>query len=166
MSSTSATASTYHVFPQIADGYVSDGSYIQSTVIVTNSNPSTTSPSCTLQFHGLSISGQTSVPFTISGAHNSYSYTTPGNTQTLQTGYASLQCSSNVEAQLLYAYYNSAGTKVSEATVFSSPSATSLRIFADERANAVNVYNWPWRSRMIRTRPPTIQLTSMTAAEL
>jgi hypothetical protein len=135
MSSTSATASTYHVFPQIADGSLSDGSYLQSTVIVTNSNPSTTSPNCTLQFHGLSIGGQTSVPFTISGAHISYSYTTPGNMQALQTGYASLQCSSNVEAQLLYAYYSSAGTKVSEATVFSSPSATSLRIFADERAD-------------------------------
>jgi hypothetical protein len=76
------------------------------------------------------------VPFTISGAHNSYSYITPGNTQALQAGYASLQCSSNVEAQLLYAYYNGAGVKVSEATVFSSPSATSLRIFADERGGS------------------------------
>jgi hypothetical protein len=36
---------------------------------------------------------------------------------------------------LLYAYYNSAGTKASEATVFSSPSATSLRILADERGS-------------------------------
>jgi subtilase family serine protease len=132
--STSATASTYHVFPQIADGYASDGSYIQSTVIVINSNPSTTSPSCTLQFHGLSIGGQTSVPLT-NNSGTYYLYTTPGNTQALQTGYASLQCSSNVEAQLLYAYYNSAGTKASEATVFSSPSATSLRILADERGS-------------------------------
>jgi pseudomonalisin len=127
----STTANTYHIFPQIADGYSSaiNGSY-QSTVIVTNANPATTSPSCTLQLHGLTIGGQSSVSFP--QFSSIYIYKTPG-TQALQTGYATLQCSSDVEAQLLYTSYNSARTKLSEATVFPSPSATSLRMIADER---------------------------------
>jgi M6 family metalloprotease-like protein len=126
----SATVSTRHVFPQIADGHYTDGSYYQSTLLVTNANPTTTSPSCTLQLNGLSIGGQSTMTFTVSGA---YLYTSPGNTQALQTGYASLSCSSNVEAQLLYAEYSSTGAKISEATVFSSIPANSLRIIADER---------------------------------
>jgi hypothetical protein len=62
-------------------------------------------------------------------------YMTPGN-QALQTGYASLQCSSNVDAQLLYTSYAPDGTKISEATVFSSPSGNWLRIIGDERGGA------------------------------
>ncbi len=80
------TANTYHLFPQIADGYFADGSYYQSSVIVTNSNPGTTTPSCTLQFHGLTIGGLSSVPFTVTSGI--YIYITPG-TQSIQTGYAS-----------------------------------------------------------------------------
>jgi M6 family metalloprotease-like protein len=123
------TAGAYHIFPQIADGYFGDGTYFQSTVTVTNSNPGTTTPNCVLQFHGLTIGGQSTLSFGFSGA---YVYTSPG-TQALQTGYASLQCSSNVEAQLLYTEYSHTGTKISEATVFSSPLASSFRFIADER---------------------------------
>jgi hypothetical protein len=127
------SGNTYHVFPQVADGYNSDGSYYQSTLVVTNSNPATGNPTCTLQFHGLAIGGQSQASFTVGSVFVSQ---TPGNIQALQTGYASLQCSSNVEAQLLYALYTHDGIKISEATVFSSPSATWLRIFADERGGA------------------------------
>ena len=127
-------AKTYHVFPQVADGYNSDGSYFQSTLVVTTSNPSTGNPSCTVQFHGLAISGQSQASFTVVGGV--FVFPTPGNTQALQTGYASLQCSSNVEAQLQYALHRPDGTKISEATVFSSPSATWLRMVADERGGA------------------------------
>jgi hypothetical protein len=65
-----------------------------------------------------------------------YTYITPGNTQPVQTGYASLQCSSKVEAQVLYSFFTAAGAKLSEATVFSSPPATSLRIMADYRGGS------------------------------
>src|SRR5262245_33320963 len=41
-----------------------------------------------------------------------------------------------VEAQLLYSYYSATGVKISEATVFSSPSARTVRIIADEREGA------------------------------
>lgn len=127
------TENAYHVFPQIADGYLGDGSYYRSTVIVTNANPGTSTPSCTLQFHGLSLGGQSAIAFTVSSV---YLYSSPGNTEALKSGYASLQCSSNVEAQLLYSEYSHAGIKLSEATVFSSPPQTSLRIVADERGGS------------------------------
>jgi hypothetical protein len=122
------TASSYHVFPQIADGYFADGSYFQSTLLVTNSNPSLGNSSCTLLLRGLALNGQTQVSFTVG---TTFSYVTPGKSSALQTGYTTLQCSSNVEAQLVYSLYTSAGTKISEATVFSSPPASMLRIVAD-----------------------------------
>src|SRR5205085_8877644 len=129
----SATASTYHVFPQIADGSFGDGSYYQSNLVVTNSNPAAFSSACTLQLLRSFPTRRSSDLFTVGGGYN---YSTPGNTHTLQTGYASLQCSSKVEAQLLYSFYTSTGTKMSEATVFSSPPAASLRIFADYRGGS------------------------------
>jgi hypothetical protein len=128
LASTSPTANTYHVFPQVADGYNPDGSYFQSTLMVTN--VSSGSLTCTLQLQGVSIGGQTQIPFTVSTV---YTYVTPGKAQPLQTGYASLQCSSKVEAQLLYSFYSSNGVKASEATVFSSPPVSSARILADYR---------------------------------
>jgi hypothetical protein len=128
LGSASGTASTYHVFPQLADGFFSDGSFFQSTLVVTNSNPSAGAAACTFLMHGVTVNGQSQVSFSVSGA---FGYATPGNTRALQTGYASMQCSSAVEAQLLYSFYNSAGIKQSEATVFSSPPATLTRILAD-----------------------------------
>jgi hypothetical protein len=65
-----------------------------------------------------------------------YLYSSPGNTEVLKSGYASLQCSSNVEAQLLYTEFSRTGSKISEATVFSSSPTTSLRMVADERDGA------------------------------
>ena len=47
-----------------------------------------------------------------------------------------MQCSANVEAQLLYSYYASNGLKISEATVFSSPPANSFGLSSDERDGA------------------------------
>jgi hypothetical protein len=56
--------------------------------------------------------------------------------QSLRSGYATLECSASVEAQLLYSYYSPAGVKISEATVFSSAPARQLQILADEREGA------------------------------
>src|SRR5262249_1444078 len=86
------------------------------------------SAACTLQLHGLTVNGQSQIAFNVGEV---FAYPTPGNTQAIQTGYASLQCSAKVEAQLLYSFYTSNGTKVSETTAFSSPAATSLRIAVD-----------------------------------
>lgn len=123
------TANTYHVFPQIADGYTGDGHYVQSVLIIT-ANPATNSPNCTLQFQGGTIGTRSPVSISFSGV---YVYTTSGNGQALQTGYATLSCNYLVDAQLLYAYYAPNGTKISEATVFSSPPATLFAMVADER---------------------------------
>jgi hypothetical protein len=128
MSALSPAANTYHVFPQVADGTFSDGSYFESTVAVTNVSSGTAS--CTLQLHGVTVNGQSEITFNVTGV---YLFSTPGSTQALQTGYASLECSSNVEAQLLYSFYTGSGTKISEATVFSSPGSSTLRVLADYR---------------------------------
>jgi hypothetical protein len=98
---------------------------------VTNPNPASGTSSCTLQLHGVTVGGQSQVTFTVSAI---YSYSSPGNKQALQTGYATLQCSSKVDAQLLYAFYGADGTPLSQATVFSSPPATSSRLAADYRS--------------------------------
>ena len=45
------SSSTYHVFPQIADGKVGDGSYYQSSFFVTNVGASTAN--CAIQLYGL-----------------------------------------------------------------------------------------------------------------
>ena len=49
------TASTYHVFPQFADGRAGDGSYYRTTVMIVNSSSS--SGSCTLRLYGLTVNG-------------------------------------------------------------------------------------------------------------
>ena len=128
----SATASTYHVFPQFADGRLSDGTYYKTTAML--SNPSTTAASnCTLQLRGLALSGFQS---TYSLAAGGWAIASTSGTGAFQSGYASLSCTAAVEAQLLYSFYLSNGTKVSEATVFSSPPAARVKTIADEREGA------------------------------
>src|SRR5437899_11142682 len=58
--------------------------------------------------------------------------------QSLRSGYAVLNCSASVEAQLLYSHYSASGTKISETTVFSSPNASAQQVmlFADTREGA------------------------------
>ncbi|HYR85607.1 MAG TPA: hypothetical protein VE422_16075 [Terriglobia bacterium] len=131
-SGTSATAGTYHVFPQFADGQLSDGTSYRTTLMI--SNPSSTiSADCTLQLRGLTVPG-----FGLNYALGPGGWTiaSTAGTQRLQTGYATLQCNANIEAQLLYSYYLSNGTKLSEATVFSSPPGSKALVVADQREGA------------------------------
>jgi hypothetical protein len=132
----SATANTYHVFPRFVNGPPGDGTTYHTTLMISNPSDSLSS-NCTLK---LWSGGQQIVN---SDLGSSYSLppggwviasTTGG--QTFQQGYATLQCTANVEAQLLYSLYNSGGVKTAEATVFSSPPASSVRILADETGGA------------------------------
>jgi hypothetical protein len=127
------TASTYHVFPQFADGKFPDGSSYRTTRIFLNS--SSGAANCTTQLYGATTDGASS--FVASGLPPRGFVVSPTNgTQIFQAGYAGMQCSSPVDAQALYSYYGTNGTKLSEATVFSSPSARSVQILADTREGA------------------------------
>ncbi len=132
-STTSATASTYHVFPQFADGRFTDGTFYRTTLMI--SNPSSTAgATCTLQLRGgLTVPG---FPASYAIGAGGWVIAPSSGTQNFQSGYATLQCSASVEAQLLYSYYGSNGVKISEATVFSSPPSNALGLISDERDGA------------------------------
>src|SRR6185295_12440970 len=112
-SNPSPTATAYHVFPQFADGRFSDGPSYRTTLMIVNPS-SSSSVSCTMQMRG----------FTVPGFRTSYNLGPGGwvilptsGVQNFVSGYATLSCSANVEAQLLYSYYGANGVKISEATV-------------------------------------------------
>ena len=98
------------------------------------SNPSVSQgAACALQLHGFTVPGF--------GLNNTigpggWLIASTNGAQVFQSGYATLQCSASVEAQLLYSYYSSAGVKISEATVFSSPPASIVKVLTDEREGA------------------------------
>jgi hypothetical protein len=126
------TANTYHIFPQFADGFLGDHSYFKTTVMI--SNPSgTTGANCSLQLHGVTLPG---FSLSYNMAPNGWVIAATSGQGPYQSGYATLQCTFAVEAQLLYSFYTSSGAKISEATVFSSPAAASVQVLADERENA------------------------------
>jgi hypothetical protein len=129
----------FHVFPQIADGYFADGSYYRSTLMVSNAF-SLTPADCALQLYGLtarlgSMGLHDSFPITVPGNYG-WAYLRTGADQTLKTGYATLTCSTYVYAEILYSFYASDGSKLSEATVFSSGPGFQLRLIADQTEGA------------------------------
>jgi len=130
---TSATAATFHVFPQFADGRASDGSYYRTTLMVANPS-STTTANCTFRLYGLTPNLQSSYTFTFGGS--GWTVLPFSSAQPLKSGYATLQCSATVEAQLLYSFYSAAGAKMSEATVFSSPPAGTVQVLGDNRGGS------------------------------
>jgi hypothetical protein len=129
----SATANTYHVFPQIADGRFGDGNYFRTTLMIANPS-SVTAADCTFRLYGLTIDGRSS--FTYSVGASGWQISQSSGVQNLKSGYATLECSANVEAEALYSLYSQNGTKISEAAVFSSPSASQVQILADHREGA------------------------------
>jgi hypothetical protein len=130
-SSSSTTAATYHVFPQFADGRASDGTYYRSTLMISNTSASNTT--CNLQLRGLTVPGLST---TYSVVANGWMIASTSAAQSLKSGYATLQCDAKVEAQLAYSYFSPSGTKLSEATVFSSPPSSSVRVIADQLEGA------------------------------
>jgi hypothetical protein len=129
----SATANTYHIFPQFADGKFPDGSFYRTTRMYINSSPAATT--CTTQIWGVSTDG--SAGFTTNLQPGTFSIGPTNGTQPFQSGYVTMDCpSSPVDAQELYSYYAANGTKLSEATVFSSPAAKTVQVLADSREGA------------------------------
>jgi hypothetical protein len=119
LTTTAFSQSTTHVFPQIADGFQSDGSSYLSTVFVTNTG--LTSASCTLSLYGMDTSRLLPAE-TIVLPGSSWSYYKTKRQSSLASGYARLNCSQPVHAMLTYQYVSSDQlTVVSAATVFSSP---------------------------------------------
>jgi len=126
-------ASAYHVFPQFADGRFSDGTYYRTTRMYVNPNPSGTA-SCTTQLRGLTTNENSA--FTGNLTPGSFIIASTTGTQSFQKGYATLQCSAKVDAQVVYSFYAANGAKLGEASIFSSPASARVQILADSRDGA------------------------------
>jgi hypothetical protein len=129
---------TFHVFPQVADGVFSDGTYYRSTFMILPSSD-TDIPVCNLRFFPLSVTlngiTASNFPFTIP-AGGSYNSSTAGNTQFFRSGYSTATCSTPVHAQTLYSFYAANNVKIAEATVFSSTERSSAKMIVDYREGA------------------------------
>src|SRR5205823_868963 len=90
---------------------------------------------CTFRLYGLSVNGSSVFTYNLQSG-NWHIDSSINSRQPIKSGYATLQCDMPVEAQLLYSFYSSTGVKISEATVFSSPSAPSVAVSADNRSGA------------------------------
>ena len=121
---------TVHVFPQFADGRASDGSYYRSTILIATD---TTPANCNIALVGMTYPG-----FGPNGSGGGLSITASSGwflktagTQPLRSGAVALVCDQPVTAQVLFAYYSNSGSLISEATVFSSPPATTSQFWID-----------------------------------
>ena len=138
------------VFPQFADGKFGDGSFYRSTLMV-QSYDSISSQSCAFWTFGPSPqrftnpAGQVLVPdtnnrlaFTL-GSLRSQVFRSAGTSQ-LTTGFAGVGCNGAFwNAFLLFTLYNSAGSKLGEATVFPTQidsNAPAAQLVADQREGA------------------------------
>jgi hypothetical protein len=121
----------YHVFQQFADGKLPGGSYYRTTRMYINSS-STMTAGCTTLVRGPDLSFTETLP------PGSFLALPSSGTQDFQGGYVTMNCqNSPVDAQELYSYYAADGTKLSEATVFSSPAAKTVQVLADSREGAL-----------------------------
>lgn len=129
---------TLALFPQVADGYFSDGSYFNSTFLILP-ELATDIPTCNIQLYGLSASfgtGALSSSFTNTLPQASFAVLTTQANQPLKSGYAVLSCSSSVYAQVLYSFYSASGTKLGEATVFPADEKLSAQMIIDQQGGA------------------------------
>jgi len=120
-STASPTASTAHLFPQ-------------TTRILVNPDLNIATD-CTTLLHGMTTDGANTFNVRLAARVTVVSGPTRGG-QAFQSGYATTQCSSVVFGELLYSFYDENGIKLSEATVFSSPSAQRVQILADTRGGS------------------------------
>jgi hypothetical protein len=124
-----------HIFAQFADGKFSDGAFYRSTFLVSSDN--TTSINCTATLVGLTVPGfGNGSTYTFTVVRGGWSIITTPGTQSLRSGYATLDCNAPVAAQVLFSSFSPAGILLSEATIFSSPIATIAQLLADQRNGA------------------------------
>ena len=125
------------IFPQVADGASSDGSFFRTTISLTRKARG--DANCRLILYGMDTdfgSGRGSV-FTVTVPGNGFvSFRTTGAGR-LQSGYATLGCDSRISGQLTYASYDASGTKYGEATVFPTEvESSSYSMIVDGRDGA------------------------------
>jgi hypothetical protein len=134
------------VFPQVADGVFSDGSYYKTTLTILpwfETSPPTTT--CALVLYGLGVNFNKGISsnWNIGVSAGSYFAATSAADQPLRQGYATLTCSNLVYAQALYSYYSKDGTKIAETTVFGLNGDfdlnTSYRMIADQRGSQLAI---------------------------
>ena len=128
--SSDETAKHFHVFPQLADG---DG--WKSSLLVTNvSEPAN---QCTFSLYGLDTGRFADISgITASASTATFDLEEPGdylvwgsqNELSLATGYATLDCSAPVVAQVLYELIDQFGETAGMATVFSSQAGVVSQI--------------------------------------
>ena len=101
-------------------------------------NPGHRSSNCSLRLRGLTVNGSSLFDYGTLEPGGYAVDTSIRSMQSLRSGYAVLNCSASVEAQLLYSHYSASGTKISETTVFSSPNASAQQVMllADTREGA------------------------------
>jgi len=120
------------IFPQFANGQFADGTYYRSTLMISNPDASVIA-TCNLKLNGLTVNGFNSVYDIPPG---SWISAATNGTEPFQSGYATLSCSSKVDASLIYSLYDAKDGKVSEATVFPSPAAMTNHLFLDTHEGA------------------------------
>jgi hypothetical protein len=131
-------AATFHVFPQLADGVQSDGTFYASTISATNVNsqPAT----CSIRLYGgisSRLFGATSFTLPTSGAFNLQATLAAfGSTLPLATGYATMTCDLPVTAAAAYLFLTPSRTVLGAATVFPSPPATRAQLLVNQMGGA------------------------------
>jgi hypothetical protein len=127
--------SQFHVFPQFADGRAADGTYYRSTLTVLPWSGGTP-PNCTFVLYGMTTTfdvGPTGYYFTAYIPAGTMLSAPTSGTQSLQTGYGTLTCTTAVYANVIYSFYGQDNHKLGEATVFSSPETSFSRMAFDVR---------------------------------
>lgn len=115
---------TYHVFPQVPDGRLSDGTFYRSTVFATNTNGGNVS--CTYQLYGLSSDRlPQGTSYVVSPRGGVLRASTSGNVFAFGSGYATLSCDQPVQSYIEYEYVSTTLGVLGIATVFSSPGTTA-----------------------------------------
>ena len=106
------------IFPQVADGSFSDGTFFRTTISLASEWRSVVN--CHLILYGMDADfgagRESSFPLTVP-AYGVMSVRTTGAGR-LQSGYATVGCDRSISGQLTYATYDASGTKIAEATVF------------------------------------------------
>ena len=125
------------IFPQIADGSSSDGSFFRTTISLTRKARG--DANCRLILYGMDTdfgAGRGSL-FTVTVPGNGFtSFRTTGAGR-LQSGYATVGCDRRISGQLTYASYDASGTKFGEATVFPTEvESSSYSMIVDGRDGA------------------------------